>query len=531
MTPAAAAVSLGVGALFGALLQRVQASSPDRIVDMLALRDTRILKFMLLAIGVGAAGVGALDLLGLAHLDIKPLAPLAVGLGGLVFGAGFALAGYCPGTCLVGAAEGRRDAWFTALGGLFGALAYALVHPWAHEALRAPLSLGGVTLASASGVPAGLAGLLFGAAMAAIAFKLPVALRRPGRPPSPEAPAPGAGPGPRPTLLQRLRPLAPGVLAALAVGAAAWGLSLATPALSPLIWAVALGAALANTGRLPKALAPGIAFSARHLLRLAVGLLGLRLALGQVLAVGPAGLAVVLAAVVGTFAFTAWLGKRFGLPRPLSTVLAAGTSICGAAAIVAVAGAVDAREEDTAVGVGAVTLYGTLAMVLYPLLGKAFGLTAEQFGLWAGASIHEVAQVVGAAFSFGAATGAGSAVELATVVKLGRVLTLAPMALLLALTFRRGKASAGGKVPLVPWFIVLFVITMAVRSLGVLPPAAVDALVKGDTFLLAVAMAGLGLDLKWSKIRAAGLKPLWVTGLATVFIGASTFVLMLLLGT
>jgi uncharacterized integral membrane protein (TIGR00698 family) len=323
----------------------------------------------------------------------------------------------------------------------------------------------------------------------------------------------------------------PGVLAALGVGALAYLISLKTPALSPLIWSVVLGAVIANTGLLPKVLAPGIAFAAKHLLRLAVGLLGLRLALSQVLAVGPAGIAIVVAAVGGTFVFGAWLGRRFGLPRPLSTVLAAGTSICGAAAIVAISGAVDAEEEDTAVGVGAVTLWGTLAMLLYPLLGKVLGLTAEQFGLWSGASIHEVAQVVGAAFSFGSATGGAGAVELATVVKLGRVLMLAPMALLLALLFRRSKTAKkpGAKVPLVPWFIVLFIITMAVRSLGVLPAPAVDALVKGDTLLLAVAMAGLGLDLKWSKVRAAGLKPLWVTGFSTLFIGATTFGLMWLM--
>jgi uncharacterized integral membrane protein (TIGR00698 family) len=205
-------------------------------------------------------------------------------------------------------------------------------------------------------------------------------------------------------------------------------------------------------------------------------------------------------------------------------VLAAGTSICGAAAIVAVSGALDAKEEDTAVGVGAVTLYGTLAMFLYPLLGAALQLTPDQFGLWAGSSIHEVAQVVGAAFTFDSATGGNEAAQLATVVKLGRVLTLAPMAIVLTMMFRKGaKARAGGaKIPLVPWFITLFIVTMAIRSFGVLPQGVLNGLIQADNFLLAVAMAGLGLDLKWSKVRAAGLRPLYVTGIATVFIGVTT---------
>lgn len=343
------------------------------------------------------------------------------------------------------------------------------------------------------------------------------------------APLPAPAPAKEP-LAALVKKFAPGTLAALSVGALSYLISQKTPALSPLIWSVVLGAVIANTGLLPKALAPGITFSAKQLLRLAVGLLGVRLAVSQVLAVGPTGVIIVLAAVGGTFAFTSWLGKRFGLSRPLSNVLAAGTSICGAAAIVAIASTVEAKEEDTAVGVGAVTAYGTLVMLLYPLVGKLFGLTAQQFGLWSGASIHEVAQVVGAAFSFGSATGSTSAAELATVVKLGRVLMLAPMALLLSVLFRRGQAArapGATKVPLMPWFILLFIATMTLRSVNVLPAGVVDNLVKGDTFLLAVAMAGLGLDLKWSKIKAAGLKPLYVTGIATLFIGATTFGLMM----
>ncbi len=299
-----------------------------------------------------------------------------------------------------------------------------------------------------------------------------------------------------------------------------------TPLISPLIGAVLLGALIANLVRLPKRLTPGIAFSGKHLLRLAVGLLGLRLAFAQVLDVGATGVGVLLIAVIATFAFTVWLGSQWGLSRPLAVLLAAGTSICGAAAVVAVSGVVNAREEHTAVGVGAITLYGTLSMLLYPVLGVVLGLTAPQFSLWAGASIHEVAQVVGAAFSFQSATGFTGAAELATVVKLGRVLTLAPMTVLLALLMREEARRSRDKVPLVPWFIWVFITTAALRSLGVLPMWLLDWLVKADTVLLAVAMAGLGLDLTWAKVRAAGVKPLYVTGIATVFIGAVTFGLM-----
>jgi hypothetical protein len=177
MSPTVLLVSLAIGVAFGAILHRVQVSNPDRIYGTLTLRDLTVLKFMLLAIGVGAIGIGGLGVLGLAHLKVKALPLLAVAGGGLVFGAGFAVAGYCPGTCIVGAAEGRRDAAWTFVGGLLGALGYALVHPLARRWLIAPVDLGKPTLDSLTGVGPGLMGLAFGALMIALALLLPV---RPG---------------------------------------------------------------------------------------------------------------------------------------------------------------------------------------------------------------------------------------------------------------------------------------------------------------------------------------------------------------
>ncbi len=310
---------------------------------------------------------------------------------------------------------------------------------------------------------------------------------------------------------------------AISVGAASFFIARYTPAMSPLIWAILIGALIANTFKLPASLSSGITFAAKQVLRLAVGLLGLRLALSQVLAVGPLGIALVLVAVGGTFLFSMWVGKRMGLSRSLATVLSAGTSICGAAAIVAVAGVTDAKDEETAVGVGTVTLYGTLAMFLYPLIAQLTGMSPELFGLWAGASIHEVAQVVAAGFSFDAAAGGNTAAEIATVVKLGRVLMLAPVTIILSVLYRSSTGRGGGaKVSPVPWFVGLFVLTVALRSTNLIPSAVVDRLIEFDTLLLAVAMAGLGLDLRWAKVRAAGLKPLYATLAGTVFIAVVT---------
>jgi uncharacterized membrane protein YedE/YeeE len=144
---------------------------------------------MLLAIGVAAIGIGGLTTLGLAHLKVKALPLLAVAGGGLLFGVGFAVAGYCPGTCLVGAAEGRRDAFFTIAGGLAGALGYTLLYPLARAWLITPIELGKPTLHSLTGVAPGLAGLLFGALLIALALLLP---QRPGARERAPRPAPAA---------------------------------------------------------------------------------------------------------------------------------------------------------------------------------------------------------------------------------------------------------------------------------------------------------------------------------------------------
>ncbi|HZJ56050.1 MAG TPA: YeeE/YedE thiosulfate transporter family protein, partial [Myxococcaceae bacterium] len=143
------ALAFAVGLCFGALLQRVGAARHELILGTLRLRDLTILKFMLLAIGVAAVGTGVLAGLGQAHFAIKPAYVAGVLIGGLIFGVGFALSGYCPGTCLVASAEGRRDAWFTVAGGFLGALVYALAFPALKPLLVDRWNLGPMTLGQA----------------------------------------------------------------------------------------------------------------------------------------------------------------------------------------------------------------------------------------------------------------------------------------------------------------------------------------------------------------------------------------------
>ncbi len=164
-------IGLLIGVAFGAILTLSGLSNPTLILDMLRLRNLRLFKVLAVAIGTGIVGIALLDSGGLAHTSIKPLHLLAVLLGGGLFGVGFAVAGYCPGTSLAAAAEGRRDAFFTVAGGLAGAAAYALLYAWLKPFLVDPLTFGKPTLFSWLGVPALAIALPIGAIAAWLAWR------------------------------------------------------------------------------------------------------------------------------------------------------------------------------------------------------------------------------------------------------------------------------------------------------------------------------------------------------------------------
>ena len=292
-----------------------------------------------------------------------------------------------------------------------------------------------------------------------------------------------------PTLVRRLPPL--GV--ALAAALAAVAVSGLVPLLGALLVALALGTVVANTPLAHARVLVGHAAVTKLLLRLGVVLLGLRLPLGDVAAIGAAGVLVVVATVVLTYAATRALGSRLGLDQRLVTLLAAGFSICGAAAIAALADAVGARQKDVAHSVALVTIYGTAMIVLVPWAVAGLGLSEEQGAIWAGASIHEVAQVVAAASIIGP-----GAVAVATTVKLGRVALLAPTYLVAVRSV--GAPASAGRVPLLPWFLVGFVVMVALRSSGLLPGQLVDAADDVTTVLLAAGMFGLGLGLRLREL-------------------------------
>jgi uncharacterized integral membrane protein (TIGR00698 family) len=297
---------------------------------------------------------------------------------------------------------------------------------------------------------------------------------------------------------------------------------------SPMIVAVVAGIAFNGLGLVRPSTRPGLAFAARPLLRFAIILLGFQLTLTQIREVGLMGMAVIVVSLASTLVVTQIMGRLLGVDRKLAQLIAAGTAICGASAIVATNCVTKADEEDVAYALACVTLCGTVAMLVFPMAISVAHLDGYHYGLWSGAAIHEVGQVVGAAFQGGQAAG-----EFGTIAKLTRVLMLAPVILVLGLANQRGAANAGasdaGRRVLVPMFIVLFLSVIVINSFVAVSADTKLTIATISTFLLTVALGAIGLAADVKKLRERGAKPLLLGVAASVFIAGLSLGLLKLL--
>jgi uncharacterized integral membrane protein (TIGR00698 family) len=311
----------------------------------------------------------------------------------------------------------------------------------------------------------------------------------------------------------RARELFPGIAVAFAVSVVAFVVHEQVSVISPHVVSVAFGMLGATFGRVEASFRPGLRFSAKRILRGGIVLLGFRLSLSELGKLGPRSLVAVIVVVVATFFGTQWLAKRLGLSRSLGLLMATGYSICGASAIAAVEPFADADEEEVAYAIALVTLCGTLAIAVLPALGALFGMPDGEFGGWVGASVHDVGQVVAAASTHGAA-----ALAVAVIVKLTRVAMLAPLLAFVAVSARKrnGEHSTDGakRPPILPLFIVLFLVAVAIRSTGIVPSEWLVHIKDAETILLGMGLVGLGSNVDLRKLRAVGGKPLML-GLAS----------------
>ncbi len=288
-------------------------------------------------------------------------------------------------------------------------------------------------------------------------------------------------------------------LCAALPSAAAWGFG-------TLTLAIVLGMLVGNLGLASaRVLDPGFDFCRSIVLRGGIVLFGLRITFQDIGEVGLAGIATGMMVVLLTFSVALVLGTRvFGLDRSSAILIGAGASICGAAAVMATQGIVRARPEAVSVAVATVVVFGTLSMFLYPALYPFLGMSEHAYGVYVGSTVHEVAQVVAAGESVGDQAAATAVIE-----KMWRVMLLAPFLLVLGLVAGAGGGESGRRARAgIPWFAVGFIGAAMLSSTGALPRAVADVLAGLANFLLAIAMAALGLRTRFGAIREAGAGPL-----------------------
>ncbi len=294
-------------------------------------------------------------------------------------------------------------------------------------------------------------------------------------------------------------------------------------AISPLIIGIVIGMFYANTLRshIPKEWVPGIVFSSKQLLRFAIVLYGFRITFQQIAEVGLAGLTVSVVMLTTTFVLGWWLGvKFFGLDRDTAVLTASGSSVCGAAAVLATEPVLNAEPYKSAVAVGTVVLFGTIAMFTYPALYKSgiLHMDPSTYGIYVGGTVHEVAQVVAAGGAIG-----GVAADNAVIVKMTRVMMIAPLLIVLGILVSKGSTATAGKKfkVTIPWFAVWFIVMAGINSFLIDIPS-IQPIIHGinelDTFLLTMAMTALGMETSVEKFKQAGAKPVALAAVLAVWL-------------
>ena len=302
-------------------------------------------------------------------------------------------------------------------------------------------------------------------------------------------------------------------ISAVVTGVALWGGSIPAVAgagFSALTLAILLGMVVGNTvyPHIWKSCDGGVIFAKQHLLRLGIILYGFRLTFSQIADVGISGIAIDVLTMTSTFLLACFISQKiFGLDKQTSWLIGAGSSICGAAAVLATEPVVKAESSKVTVAVATVVIFGTLAIFLYPAMYPlvAHWFSPETYGIYIGSTMHEVAQVVAAGHAINP-----EAENAAVIAKMLRVMMLALFLIILAARVKQ-LAPAGGNQKskiTIPWFAILFIVVAIFNSFHLLPKAVVDMLVMLDTVLLAMAMAALGVTTHVSALKKAGAKPL-----------------------
>jgi uncharacterized integral membrane protein (TIGR00698 family) len=315
----------------------------------------------------------------------------------------------------------------------------------------------------------------------------------------------------------------PGLVLCALIAILATYLARFAPILGAPVIAILLGVVVRSFTPLPIAFAPGIAYGARTVLQAAIIVSGFGISLAAIWRTGLGTLPVTLGTIAIALGLAPFVGRLLRLDVKLRELVSIGTAICGASAIAAISSVIDPTESEVSLAIATIFFYNVVAVLTFPLLGHAMGLTQAQFGVWAGTAINDTSSVVAAGFAYGHEAGTH-----ATIVKLTRATLILPIVGAVGLMTARKRAGAGHGVPwgkIVPWFILWFLGAALVDSVGLIPGTWHGLIADASTFLISVALAAIGLQTALAKLFSAGLRPLTLGFILWVAVAVSSLVL------
>ena len=347
--------------------------------------------------------------------------------------------------------------------------------------------------------------------------------------------------------MQTIRKYAPGILATAALAVISKYLSGFIPLnlISAGVFAMLIGMALHPLlKRFEKSMAGGLQFVSKTVLKASIVLMGATLSFAQVLQVGKYSLIVMCFTLLAAFGFGNLFGRLFHMNWKLSNLISAGTGICGGSAIAAIAPTIEADDSDIAYAISATFIFDIVMVILFPIMGRYFGMTDMGFGLWAGTAVNDTSSVVAAGYAFSDAAG-----SYATIVKLTRTLSIVPTVLIFAFINQKLKARSlatanGGAVAdtapvektrvsirkIFPWFILLFLVFVGVKSFGWIPASMGAPISSVSKFAMVMALGAIGLKTDFKKVAKSGFLPMVHGFIISALVVVVSFLVQMLLG-
>lgn len=293
------------------------------------------------------------------------------------------------------------------------------------------------------------------------------------------------------------------------------------PIIGGIIFSIILGIIISNAIKLPEQYQPGIKFASKKILQYAIIVMGFTLNLRVVIEMGLSSLPITLTTITAALLTSLCLGKVMNIGENIRTLIGVGTAICGGSAIAAASPIVDAKEDEVAFSLSTIFLFNIIAVFIFPVIGHTIGLSDIGFGHFAGTAINDTSSVVAAGYAYSETAG-----DTATIIKLVRALMIIPVCLILVMVqLKKSEKRAFSIKKVFPWFILYFFLASVVTSIINLPEAIISYIKMLSTFMISIAMAGIGLSVSIKQFRAIGIKPV-LLGASVWFVVAGISLIM-----